>query len=606
MPEHQQTQQSRESKPTFQKQTALVSQNSVSHPASIIQRARINPKSLTSADVLQLQRTIGNKAVGGLLSEIRNPSMVQQVPIQRQEVPEEETCPSCVQRQEIPEKEETLQGKFETIQRLEPQDEEKLQMKSVVQRQEMPEEKEKPLQGFFENDVKQATCLSCIQRKELEEEEPLQTKRENNTGMPDSLKAGVENLSGIDMSDVRVHYNSPKPANVGALAYTQGTNIHVAQGQERYLPHEAWHVVQQAQGRVRPTMQLKEGVEVNDDEELEREANEKGSRALNFGERNGLITAIISSFSSSDRNGMKNPVQLMRPHEEDKGRFFQIKVRGEIVIGKYIRSESEAHIFEYHQKEVRVNECDILGYKPTVGLMHPPGKVRPEEDKLSGRSVVFLSEADLSGVMARQRSDPAILDEMVVTTYEQKPDYKSFPQNFRDLESQGVPILRGFNVTKKEDLLKLLLMKRRAHIHFQCPRVTRGTRGYSTRKLVRDTVYIPRKIGRTDMTVSVTVPDPSVYKKRGFHKGTYGLEGDFLEQTERETGMKLSGSSEPKDLTKFGYTHRQNTCDSPAEAAHKLKMYEFKAQDSSSGREGDVKMVDGPEEGEEAERESLS
>jgi len=252
MSEHQQTQQSKESKPTFQKQANLTSQNSVSHPASIIQRARINPKSLTAADVLQLQRTIGNRAVGRLLSEIRNTSKVQQAPIQRQKLEQEETCPSCMQRQEIPEEEETLQGKMiELIQKQAiPEEEKKFQMKSVEQRQEIPEE-----------------------------EEPLQKKSESNTGMPDNLKSGVESLSGIDMSAVRVHYNSSKPAHVGALAYTQGTNIHIAPGQEKHLPHEAWHVVQQKQGRVKPTMQAKD-VAINDEAALEHEANVMGASSL--------------------------------------------------------------------------------------------------------------------------------------------------------------------------------------------------------------------------------------------------------------------------------------------------------------------------------------
>ena len=50
--------------------------------------------------------------------------------------------------------------------------------------------------------------------------------RPNNTGMPDNLKSGIESLSGFSMDDVRVHYNSSKPATVQALAYTQGTDIH--------------------------------------------------------------------------------------------------------------------------------------------------------------------------------------------------------------------------------------------------------------------------------------------------------------------------------------------------------------------------------------------
>ena len=73
-------------------------------------------------------------------------------------------------------------------------------------------------------------------------------KTENRTGLPDRLKFGVESLSGISIDDVRVHYNSSKPAQLNALAYAQGTDIHVAPGQERHLPHEAWHVIQQKQG----------------------------------------------------------------------------------------------------------------------------------------------------------------------------------------------------------------------------------------------------------------------------------------------------------------------------------------------------------------------
>lgn len=102
----------------------------------------------------------------------------------------------------------------------------------------------------------------------------------NPTGLPDRLKSGIENLSGLSMNDVRVHYNSSKPAQLQALAYTQGTNIHVGPGQEQHLPHEAWHVVQQAQGRVQPTMQMKSGIPVNNDKGLEDEATAMGEKAV--------------------------------------------------------------------------------------------------------------------------------------------------------------------------------------------------------------------------------------------------------------------------------------------------------------------------------------
>ena len=108
---------------------------------------------------------------------------------------------------------------------------------------------------------------------------PLQ-KKANNTGLPDQLKNGVEQLSGISMNDVKVHYNSHKPATVQAHAYAQGTDIHVAPGQEKHLPHEAWHVVQQKQGRVKPTKQLKSKVNINDDKGLETEADVMGNKAM--------------------------------------------------------------------------------------------------------------------------------------------------------------------------------------------------------------------------------------------------------------------------------------------------------------------------------------
>lgn len=113
--------------------------------------------------------------------------------------------------------------------------------------------------------------------KNKEHSEAVQRKTDR-TGLPSGLKKGVEALSGYSMDGVRVHYNSDKPARVQALAYTEGEEIHVAPGQERCLPHEAWHVVQQLQGRVRPTVTVN-NAPVNDDPALEREADRMGERA---------------------------------------------------------------------------------------------------------------------------------------------------------------------------------------------------------------------------------------------------------------------------------------------------------------------------------------
>ena len=118
------------------------------------------------------------------------------------------------------------------------------------------------------------------QTEQRQPNEPDSKPRPNNTGLPDNLKAGIEALSGMSLDHVKVHYNSDQPAQLNALAYAQGSDIHLAPGQEQHLPHEAWHVVQQAQGQVRPTLQLRNGVPVNDDARLEREADVMGGRAV--------------------------------------------------------------------------------------------------------------------------------------------------------------------------------------------------------------------------------------------------------------------------------------------------------------------------------------
>ena len=117
----------------------------------------------------------------------------------------------------------------------------------------------------------------------LSQHDQPSASRDNATGMPHHLKSGIEGLSDISMDDVRVHYNSSRPAQLNAYAYAQGSEIHLAPGQERHLPHEAWHLVQQAQGRVAPTLQMKNGVAVNDDKGLEREADIMGQRAVTNG-----------------------------------------------------------------------------------------------------------------------------------------------------------------------------------------------------------------------------------------------------------------------------------------------------------------------------------
>jgi hypothetical protein len=191
-------------------------------------------------------------------------------------------------------------------------EEEELQMKAdPVVLQGRGIEEDDLLQGKFERSLQ--AKFATVQRVGEPEEDllqgkfdsgagkPLQAKPEavtNRTGLPDQLKAGIESLSGMDMSDVRVHPNSAKPAQLDALAYAQGNDIHLGPGQEQHLPHEAWHVVQQRQGRVKPTMQAK-GTAINDDQGLEQEADVMGARANQAGRQSLSMTEVSGSHAAT-------------------------------------------------------------------------------------------------------------------------------------------------------------------------------------------------------------------------------------------------------------------------------------------------------------------
>jgi hypothetical protein len=177
------------------------------------------------------------------------------------------------------------------------------------------------------------------------------------TGLPDALKAGVEALSGIPMDGVRVHYRSAEPAQLQAHAFTRGADIHIAPGQERHLPHEAWHVVQQRQGRVKPTMQLKGGVPVNDDKGLESEADAMGEAAL----RNvpGVGAAAIRGRGPASRS--ESTVQRsvdFNPHQAEASVIGQSGLAG--FNGGNISSLAEVLIDRYGVKATQERIVELF------------------------------------------------------------------------------------------------------------------------------------------------------------------------------------------------------------------------------------------------------
>jgi len=249
---------------------------------------------------------------------------------------------------------------------------EELQMKSL---QEMANNSPqvKQLRSYQEMaDQSQAQVAQLAKNSTPQASGPVQ--QNNRTGLPDHLKSGIESLSGYSMDDVKVHYNSDQPAQLKAHAFAQGSDIHLSTGQEKHLPHEAWHVVQQKQKRVQPTTQLKGKANLNDDHELEKEADMMGFKADNtpVQAKTNLIEGKISTGIVQAKLivGDSKQAETM----ESLGSFATEQgLEMTIAINKMINSEAEIKVQDlvgvfYYAKD-NYGIYDINLFKDTGGVV---------------------------------------------------------------------------------------------------------------------------------------------------------------------------------------------------------------------------------------------
>ncbi|WP_235298134.1 eCIS core domain-containing protein [Portibacter marinus] len=173
-------------------------------------------------------------------------------------------------------------------------------------------------------------------------------------GLPTQLKQGIEGLSGMNMGDVDVHYNSDKPKDLGANAYAQGTEIHIGPGQEKHLPHEAWHVVQQKQGRVKANMDRSNSIPINDDHALEKEADVKGAQALQM---KNVAKSVMTSNESSGGVAQLSPKEKINEFSRKSGLSANIQT----ISSHFKMNRSEVHAIiasddSYEQKIAKLSE----------------------------------------------------------------------------------------------------------------------------------------------------------------------------------------------------------------------------------------------------------
>jgi hypothetical protein len=69
--------------------------------------------------------------------------------------------------------------------------------------------------------IEEVGAVQSLVDEYAQNQTPILQRKENNTGLPDQLKSGIESLSGLSMDDVKVHRNSDKPAQLQAHAYAK-------------------------------------------------------------------------------------------------------------------------------------------------------------------------------------------------------------------------------------------------------------------------------------------------------------------------------------------------------------------------------------------------
>lgn len=219
----------------------------------------------------------------------------------------------------------------------------------------------------------------AINREEKSSNNQQVERKPNKTGIPDRLKAVIEHFSGLSLDEVRVHYNSEKPAAVDAHAYTEGLNIYIAPGQEKHLAHEVWHVVQQMRKKL-PATETKDGTKINKDPKMEEDAAQMGNLA-----EHTTVDTTENTTNLQQVNPQQEVVQRVKLTEVELAAAFE--QRG----GFFTAANSE--VVEVWDNDWAESNCHGYTINETSGYALDPSELL---DQVGGDSIaVFVRNGQI-------------------------------------------------------------------------------------------------------------------------------------------------------------------------------------------------------------------
>ena len=205
------------------------------------------------------------------------------------------------------------------------------------------------------------------------------------TRLPDRLRKRAEASFRVPLGNVAVHYNSPVPRLLHAFALTQNPHIYLGPGQERHLPHEVGHILQQRTGAVRSNA-VRNGVPVNDDSRLEAEADRIPVATVAPAQRS--LTLPLPLGSSIDR------LHLLAGTPSRSSTPFAALASGTPVQGKWISTRAGEHRevpdeYVLQQGEVEIEPPNVLKRRESESEEGPPTK----KQRTTGGSLGDLATA---------------------------------------------------------------------------------------------------------------------------------------------------------------------------------------------------------------------
>jgi Domain of unknown function (DUF4157) len=140
-------------------------------------------------------------------------------------------------------------------------------------------------------------------------------------GLPIALSNQIKTLLGVDPSQAVIHKNSGKAAEIGALAFVQGNEIHFAPGKfnpntregKELIGHEFTHYKQQMQGLVQPTSEIA-GMPLNEDPALEAAADAMGAKIA--AEQGGAAAASAVAGGGGASSPIQAKMEAAEPQPE--------------------------------------------------------------------------------------------------------------------------------------------------------------------------------------------------------------------------------------------------------------------------------------------------